>query len=223
MAPARRPLALAHRGDHSRHPENSLPALLAALERPGCDGIELDVRASRNGVLVIYHDATLERLHGRPERVADLSAAELGALGVTTLEAVLAAVPRRAFLDVDVKVDLGRALIEVLAAGRGPALSRAVISSFEGRALARVRELARDWPTWLNARDLLPGTLDRAIELGCAGVSVEWHAIDAASLARAQTAGLDVAAWTVRRRPTRDRLARLGLVAICLEGAALIP
>jgi len=208
MAPARRPLALAHRGDHSRHPENSLPAFLAALERPGLDGIELDVRASRDGVPVIYHDMTLERIHGRPERVADLSAAELGGLGVTTLEAVLAAVPRRA-------------LIEVLAAGRGPALSRAVISSFDGRALARVRELARDWPTWLNARDLLPGTIDRAFDLGCGGVSIEWHAIDAASVARAQTAGLDVAAWTVRRRPTRDRLARLGLVAICLEGAAL--
>jgi glycerophosphoryl diester phosphodiesterase len=220
--PAVRPLALAHRGEGRRHPENTVPAFLAALNRPGCDGIEFDVRASRDGVPVIYHDATLERLHGRPEAVADLSAAELARLGVTDLEAVLAVVPRRAFLDVELKVELGRRLIETLAAGRGPALSHAVISSFEERALLRVRELARDWPTWLNTIDLAPATVDKAVALGCRGVSVEWHAVDNASVGRAHAAGLEVAAWTVTRRATRDRLARLGLVAICVEGAALV-
>lgn len=221
MAAVRRPLTLAHRGDHRRHLENSLPALVAALERPGCDGIEFDVRASRDGVPVVYHDATLARLHGRPQAVADLSAAELTRLGVVDLETVLAAVPRRAFLDVELKVELGRPLIEVLAAGRGPALSHAVISSFDERALGRVREMARDWPMWLNANELAPDTLDRAVALECRGVSAEWHAIDRASVARAHAAGLEVAAWTVTRRATRDRLARLGLVAICVEGAAL--
>jgi glycerophosphoryl diester phosphodiesterase len=221
MAAVRRPLTLAHRGDHRRHLENSLQALLAALERPGCDGIEFDVRASRDGVPVVYHDATLARLHGRPQAVADLSAAELARLGVFDLETVLAAVPRRAFLDIELKVELGRPLIEVLAAGRGPALSHAVISSFDERALVRVRKMARDWPTWLNTNEIAPATLDRAVALECRGVSVEWHAIDRGSVARAHTAGLEVAAWTVTRRATRDRLARLGLVAICVEGAAL--
>ncbi len=216
-----RPLALAHRGDHSRHPENSVAALVAALQRPACDGLEFDVRSSRDGVPVVVHDATLARTHRRPEAVADLSAAELDALGVTSVATVLEAVPRRAFLDIDLKVEIGRPLIEILAAGRGPALSNAVISSFDERALVRVRELARDWPTWLNAIDLAPATIDRAGELGCRGVSVEWHAIDGRSVARARAAGLDVATWTVTRRPTCDRLARLGLVAICVEGAAL--
>jgi hypothetical protein len=36
-----------------------------------------------------------------------------------------------------------------------------------------------------------------------------------------RAAGLDLAAWTVRRRPTFERLAKLGVVAICVEGAAL--
>jgi glycerophosphoryl diester phosphodiesterase len=216
-----RPLVLAHRGDHRWHPENSLAALMTALEQPGCDGIEFDVRASRDGIPVLYHDATLTRVHGRPGAVADLSASELDALGVPTLAAVLEAVPRRAFLDIELKVELGRALIEVLAAGRGPALSNAVISSFDGRAIRRVRELAPRWPTWLNAVDLSPATIGRAIELGCDGISVEWHAVDGSRVSRAQFVGLDVAAWTVVRRPTRDRLARLGLVAICVDGAAL--
>lgn len=217
-----RPHVLAHRGDHRRHPENSLAAMVTALELPACDGVEFDVRSSRDGMPVLYHDATLARVHGRPEAVADMSAQELDALGVASLAAVLAAVPHRAFLDVEIKVELGRSLIEVLAAGRGPALSNAVISSFDDRALRRVHELAPGWPTWLNAVDLSPATIDRARGLGCEGISVEWHAVDGERVSRAIAAGLDVAGWTVARRPTRDRLARLGLVAICVEGAALI-
>jgi glycerophosphoryl diester phosphodiesterase len=42
-----------------------------------------------------------------------------------------------------------------------------------------------------------------------------------AAVARARSAGLDVAAWTVRRRPTLRRLERLGVAAICVEAAAL--
>jgi glycerophosphoryl diester phosphodiesterase len=77
------------------------------------------------------------------------------------------------------------------------------------------------WPRWLNADDLAPATVALATELGCRGISVEWRAIDAAAMARARAADLDVAAWTVRRRPTFARLARLGVVAVCVEAAAL--
>jgi glycerophosphoryl diester phosphodiesterase len=222
MPGAGQPLVLAHRGDHGRLQENSLAALAAALEQPTCDGIEFDVRSSRDGTPVVYHDATLARVHGRPEAVADLSASELDALGVASVAAILEAVPRRAFLDIELKVELGRPLVEVLAAGRGPGLSNAVISSFDERALVRVRELAPRWPIWLNALDLSSGSIHLAVELGCRGISAEWHAIASPAVSRARSAGLEVAAWTVTRRATRERLARLGLVAICVEGAALI-
>ena len=212
---------VAHRGDHRRHVENTLPALLAALDHPSCDGLEFDVRLSRDGVPILYHDPTLDRVHGRPDAVADLSADDLGTLGVSRLDDVLAGVPRRAFLDVEVKVEIGRPLVEVLAAGRGPNLSNAVISSFDAGAPRRVRGLAPDWPTWLIARDVSTATLDLAIDIGCRGVSIEWHALDRRGLAAVNAAELEVAAWTVRRRPTRDRLARLGVGTICVEGRAL--
>ena len=96
-----RPLRLAHRGDWRGVPENTLAAFAAALAIPGCDGLELDVQRSADGVLVIHHDATLERVHGRPERVDALSVAALGAIGVPTLADTLRAVGRRAFLDIE--------------------------------------------------------------------------------------------------------------------------
>jgi glycerophosphoryl diester phosphodiesterase len=214
-------LRLAHRGDWRRAPENTLPALLAALKVPACGGLEFDVRLSADGVPVLLHDETLQRVQGRPEPVREMKATALEDLGVPSLADALAAVPHRAFLDVELKGRHDRAVVEVLAAGRGPGLVNAVVSSFETATLERVAGLVPFWPRWLNARDLEAETIAIATELECQAISVEWHAIDTASLARARAAGLAVAAWTVRRRATADRLARLGLVATCVEGAAL--
>ena len=221
MTGERRALRLAHRGDWRRAPENTLPALLAACAIPGCDGVEFDVRLSADGVPILLHDRTLARVQGRPETPGELTAAALEALGVSALEDVLTAVPRRAFLDVELKGDLGRAVVEVLAAGRGADLHNAVVSSFDASALERVGGLAPAWPRWLNAHDLEPTTISTAVELRCAGISASWRAIDAAAAAKVRAVGLDLAAFTVRRRPTFDRLAGLGVVAVCVEAAAL--
>ena len=196
-------------------------AFRAALAIPACDGLEFDVRLSADGIPVVVHDATLARGHGRPESVDAMRAEALVDLGIPTLDDVLRSVGRRPFLDVELKVDTGAAGVEVLAAGRGPDLHNAVISSFDRSALEGVMHRAPTWPRWLNAIDLDDGTLAAAVALGCQGISVDWHAVTAASMARARAAGLEVAAWTVRRRSTFARLANLGVVAVCVERAAL--
>jgi len=220
-AAPRRALRLAHRGDWRRAPENTLPAFLAALSLPRCDGLELDVRAAMGGVAVCSHDADLRRVFGIDRRVDELTPDELEAIGVPTLEAVLTTVPRRAFLDVELKGDPGRGAFEALVAGRGPGLERAVVSSFDPAALERIGGLAPMWTRWLNAANAEPATIATALELECRGISIEWRALDRGALARVRAADLDVAAWTVRRRPTFDRLERAGVIAICVEAAAL--
>lgn len=100
-------------------------------------------------------------------------------------------------------------------------LGETVVSSFDPAALASIRALDPTWPCWLNAHALDDETLARASGLGCAGVSIEWHAIDAERVARARAAGLDVAAWTVADPTDARRLAAAGVVAVCIEGAAL--
>jgi glycerophosphoryl diester phosphodiesterase len=214
-------LRLAHRGDWRHAAENTLPALLAALKAPACDGLEFDVRLSADGVPVLLHDETLARVQRRPEPVSELSARALEDLGVPSLADVLAAIPHRAFLDVELKDRHDRAVVEVLAAGRGPGLVNAVVSSFQPETLERVAGLVPTWPRWLVARDLEPETIATATDLECRAISVEWHAIDPGSMARARAAGLGVAAWTVRRRPTAARVDRLGVVATIAEGAVL--
>ena len=218
---ASRTLRLAHRGDWRVAPENTVAAMRAAMSIAACDGLEFDVRTSSDGVPVVIHDATLERVQGRPEAVDTMTADALAALDVPTLAAILEAADRRAFLDVELKTVPGPAIVEILAAGRGPQLLGAVISSFDEAALVRIGRLAPSWPRWLSAFTLEPAVLGRATELGCVGVSVSWEAVDEEAMARARAAGLEIAAWTVRDRETFDRLANLGLAAVCVEAAAL--
>jgi glycerophosphoryl diester phosphodiesterase len=216
-----RPLRIAHRGDWRHVPENSLAAMLAALAVPACDGLEFDVRAAADGTPVLLHDRTLTRVQGRRVAVDALPAAELAALGVPSLAEVLAAVPEAAFLDVELKVDLGPAAADLLEARRGPALRNAVISSFEPGTLAGAADARPGWPRWLNAEDLSEATIRTAVELGCAAVSAPVRAINGRSVARARRAGLEVAAWTARDAATFERVAALGVIAVCVEAAAL--
>jgi len=218
---AARMLRLAHRGDWRAAPENTLAALEAAMRVPGCDGVEFDVRLSRDGVPVILHDETLARVQGVPARVDSLDAAELAPHAIPRLDTVLAALPG-AWMDIELKGDdHGDATAAVLRAARGEAPVDAVVSSFEPPTLVSMRDRLPGWARWLNVEDLAPATLSLAIGLGCRGVSVEWGAITPASMARARAAGLEVAAWTVRGRTTWARLERLGVVACCVEASAL--
>ena len=89
------PLRLAHRGDWRVAPENSLAALVAATRIPACDGVEFDVRLSRDGTPVLLHDETLRRVQRRPERVDSLDVGTLADAGIPTLAQVLDVLPAR--------------------------------------------------------------------------------------------------------------------------------
>jgi len=216
-----RALRLAHRGDWRVAPENSLAAMRAALAIDHCDGLEFDVRGSREGIPILLHDDTLDRVQGRPGRPGELSIDELAAAGIPTLAEVLAVAGPRPFLDVELKGEPVAAVIPVLEAARAPGLARTVVSSFEAETLRWVGLRRPGWPRWLNTDDLSERTVDLAVDLGCRGLSVDWRAIDPAGMTRAAAAGLEVAAWTVRRRSTVARLERLGVMALCVEAAAL--
>lgn len=103
----------AHRGLHDIKrgvPENSLPAFSRACEAGY--GIEMDIRATRDGHLVVHHDADLKRSCGDIRRVCDTPLKELQALPlfgtqehVPTLDEALACVNGRAPLIVELKTD----------------------------------------------------------------------------------------------------------------------
>jgi glycerophosphoryl diester phosphodiesterase len=76
-----KPLIIAHRGASALAPENTFAAFQKAIDA-GADGIELDVRLSKDGVPVVFHDSTLKRLAKIERSVAEFTAAELNKIDV---------------------------------------------------------------------------------------------------------------------------------------------
>ena len=111
----------AHRGLHnSDRAENSMSAFKAAVD--GGYGIELDIRLSKDGQLVVFHDDTLDRVCGREGKVIDFTAEELATFklrgtddGVPLFSDVLALVDGKVPLLVEIKEDPGVNAVSVAA------------------------------------------------------------------------------------------------------------
>ena len=74
-------VAIAHRGEHLSHPENTLPAYQAAIDA-GADFIEVDVRTTSDGKLVIMHDSTVDAQTNGKGAVKQMTLARIRALNV---------------------------------------------------------------------------------------------------------------------------------------------
>lgn len=71
------PFVIGHRGASGELPENTMPAFARALAYKGIAGIETDLRLSKDGVVVLIHDATLNRTTNGTGDVVDFTVAEL--------------------------------------------------------------------------------------------------------------------------------------------------
>lgn len=161
VAPARRrgivdkfkTVKFAHRGLHNgERAENSLSAFCAAADAGF--GIELDVRLTRDGRLVVFHDSTVDRMTGHSARVIDLDYSALAELPlggtedrVPLFSEVLSAVDGRVPLLIEIKQDLGEqspvgALAEQLEGYHGDVL----IESFNPKALREFKRYRPDLP-----------------------------------------------------------------------------
>ena len=114
------PLVIAHRGDLSNAPENTLPAFQRAYDS-GADGIELDVRLTRDDRLVVFHDRGLKRIGGVRGLVTNTTLAEMRSLDVggwfgpefrglqaPTLDEVFELLPHDYLVNVEMKAVIDR-------------------------------------------------------------------------------------------------------------------
>ena len=137
----------AHRGLHNEErAENSMSAFRAAVD--GGFGIELDIRLSKDGKLVVFHDDTLDRVCGREGKVIDFTADELATFklsgtddGIPLFSDVLALVDGKVPLLVEIKENAGdstvsHAACEMLKGYKG----EFIIESFNPMSLKVVKE-----------------------------------------------------------------------------------
>lgn len=220
------PLRIAHRGASAVEPENTLAAFRRALALRA-DGVELDVRVTRDGVPVVFHDATLRRLTGASGRIADKTLRELRTLRVRgepipRLADVLALVRGRALVQIEIKA--GTPVFPVVrAVRRAPGAARVILASFDPAILLAARRLAPDLPRMLisNGRRAAPAFLRQLAALGASGLSVDRRAVSSAEwIGRFHARGFRVWCWTVNDVRTQCRLAARGVDAILSDNPA---
>lgn len=218
--PARRALAIAHRGTHVKYPENSLPAILAALDQ-GADGIEIDVHATSDGLLVVHHDPELS--DGRA--IAALSSKDFAAIELVPgiripfLDEVLEAVAGKALLFIETKAE-GVEFPLIRAIRRSSAES--AVHSFHHDT---IRNLKLTMPA-IRAGILTSGEASRAVAAALAVRADDvWHEardVDAELVGESHRLGKQVIAWTANSGHECDRLARLGVDGICTDDLSLV-
>ena len=139
-------LVIAHRGASQLAPENTVAAIQKAREVKA-DGIEVDVRLTRDGVPVLFHDETLERLFGNRMplsgcSMADLSYIAQGPQEIPTLEEAMEAAKNFAVINLELKNNSrwnGRLVKAVSPIVKRYPPDTLLISSFNPMALARAR------------------------------------------------------------------------------------
>ena len=148
------PVLVAHRGGAAVAPENTLEAFRSAVHTWGADMLEMDVRLSADGEVVVIHDPTVDRTTDGTGAVRDLTLAQVRALDagggerVPTLEEVVALARAHGVgILPETKAahlypGIEEKLVEALMAA--DVLDRAVIQSFQAASLERLRSLAPD-------------------------------------------------------------------------------
>jgi glycerophosphoryl diester phosphodiesterase len=203
-----RVLALAHRGDWSEAPENTLAAF-AAAERAGADMIELDVRVTADGAVAVLHDPTLERVWGRPQAVAGLTRGELGE--IPELADALAAVRIPVMVDYTLADVVEPALEAIERAG---ALDRVLFSGANIEGHRRIRELAPEAHIALTWEEGLPPPDELLEELRIEYFNPPYQLVTSERVALMHDRGLLVSTWTVDSATEMERVLDAGVDAV---------
>lgn len=223
---------VAHRGFSGIAPENTMAAVSLAIEQPFVHWIEVDVQLSKDGVPLLIHDFTLNRTTNGKGPVKDKTWAELKTLDAGRWKSKAYAGERLISLDEFLDKIQGRlkANIEIktqgnmypgieekiIAAVRKRRMERdIVLTSFEPRILAKVRELGREIRTGLIIDGKPKDLLLRLQLLGCSFLSINYKHLSPDLARKAIHRGIDVMAWTM------DEVWRLRRVAAMHSGILL--
>lgn len=216
---SRVPSIYAHRGASATLPENTLAAFDAAIQL-GSDGIELDIRATSDGVPIVSHDAGLHRAWGISRAIGDLTLDKLRRIapGVPTFADVLALVDGRCHLDIEIKeAGVERAVMALLA---DRPRDRWAISSFDWDVLREIRGLDEAAELWVLCLAPSPGAVDAADSLDATTLAIDHSAVTREEVARLTALGRQVMTWTVNDPARAASLAEWGVAAICTDDPA---
>lgn len=233
-------MLIAHRGFSGRYPENTLRAFREALKLP-VDGIELDVRSTHDGVLVVIHDETVDRTTFGSGRVSELTWDELqqldagawkgeGFVGerIPRLEEVLGLVNGQTVLHLEIKQPgTERQIVEVLRAH--DAIQWVKLASFHPQAIAAAKRAAPEVSCGLiggprvgASDDTFAAFVQEALQFGASAVTVHYSALTPERIRYCHQRYLFIGTWTVNDAGLATQMVEMGIDAIASDFPDLV-
>lgn len=222
-----------HRGNSDRSPENTIPALENAI-LANSDYAEIDVRQSKDGILVLMHDQSLERTAGLNQFVSDLTILELNKLDVgswfgieyigthiPTLEEALTYCKGRIKLNIEMKVNGDvESMAEQLAAliDQYDYDHQCIVSSTNYSFLLKLKELDEDIRTGYILSAVYGNFYEKKqIDF----FSIRHNFINKNIVTKVHAAGKEVHAWTVNSIRELERMKSVGVDCIITDNPSL--
>lgn len=235
-----RPLIIGHRGASAVAPENTMAAFREAIA-VGADGVEFDVRLTRDGVPVVIHDRDLRRTGGLSQRVADLTWAELARVEVgswlsesfanetvpSLAELFTLFQSNNSTLYLEMKCDspaeyapLAEACCRLIA--EHGLKKRVLIECFQLPALRVISDIDPDMktvalfePSILNPSVLSDQSIiNKATDVGAVALALHHRLARKSLIEKARNSGLHIAVWTVDDPAWLERARTLGIDAL---------
>jgi len=231
-------LIVAHRGASRCAPENTLAAFRLALEQ-GTRAVECDVRVTKDGELVVIHDATVDRTTDGSGLVSALPldairgldagrwfGADFAGERVPVLEEVLTLVRGRALIQVEIKnepISGGGIEARVVSALADTGMEGgALVMSFDHESIRIVRSLRSGLATGILYAARPADFVSSARKAGATALCLEWKSLDREVVAGARGAGLGVCVWTVDDEAAFRRCQELGVDAVASNDPSLL-
>lgn len=223
------PLVIAHRGASGDRPENTATAFEEAIAQ-GADLIETDLHLSRDGVVLVHHDAALDRL-GETGEIRDRTAEELLALDASAGKGAAESMPTlldllerfapRIDFNLELKVGHGgepypgieQQVLDAVTAR--DLLPRTLFSCFDDGVLERLRAQSESARLGVLVSPRAPrDVFGRAERVGAEAIHPHIFLVDAALVAGAHDRGLAVYPYTANEVEELERLIDLGVDGI---------
>lgn len=213
-------LITGHRGASAFFPENTIKSIQAAIEC-GATAVELDVRSTLDGHLVLSHDPTLERTCGLSKQISEIRLSEVQSLRaggerIPTLEEAVGAVAGRLNLDLDIKLaGFEEQIVNIVR--EYDHFGNTLFTSFFPQVVYRVNQIAPEAKKGL----ITMGTTEEAVlicsEVGASTIVPFCGDLDDKLLKMAKSSGLSIIPWTVNEPEEARRLIEKGVDGIITD------
>lgn len=223
----------AHRGSSITAPENTMAAILLAVEE-GADYVEIDVQETRDGTVVLAHDKDLLRVFNIKKGIWEVSYDELkdrdsggwfsrdfSDQRIATLDQVIKAVKGKAKLNIELKFNghqkqLAHEVVRIVRANDFE--DDCILTSLDQSGIRRVRAAGPELRTGL----IVTSALGDVTRLGGDLISVSANSVNRDLIERARRANLEVHVWTVNSVQQMNQMIGLGVDQIITDDPRLL-